>query len=87
MRRCAGCPVRLEFEIEFDGRKFRGTAKNGGEEFQVQGALTGPEKFEGIFFNSTGMADIEARFLGGKWQGSWDAEGECDGQLTLARAR
>ena len=81
------CPARLDFEIEFSGRKFSGTAKTVAEEFQVQGALTGPEKFEGLFYNSRGMGEIEARFLGGKWRGSWDAEGECDGQLTLARAR
>ena len=51
------------------------------------GELAGPEKFEGIFYNSRGMASIKPRFRDGKWQGFWDAEGECDGQLTLARAR
>ncbi len=83
----SGCPTMLDFRLLFSGDKFSGIATSGGDKFTVEGEFAGAEKIEGMFFNSRGLATMAARFRDGKWRGSWDAEGECDGSWSLERVK
>ncbi len=82
-----GCPIMFNFRVLFSGDKFAGIGLSGGNEFEITGELAGAEKIEGLLFNSTGLATFVATFRDGKWQGGWDAEGECDGAWSMERVK
>ncbi len=82
-----GCPIVLDFRVLFSGDKFAGIATSGGDRFALAGELAGSAKIEFMLFNSVGLATFAVRFRDGAWQGSWEAEGECDGAWSLERVK
>ncbi len=81
----AGCPSLVAFQIQVSGVEFSGTARSGGNYWPVTGTFTGAKWVEGKFYAAIGTANFSARYSGGKWRGTWDAEGECDGRFYLER--
>ena len=81
------CPQLLNFRIEFSGNKFKGLAKSPGEKYEVQGGLVGLDKIKGRFFNALGFGTFAARYANGEWRGTWQAEGECDGNIQMVKTR
>jgi len=82
----AGCPSIVDFKVTVSGDEFSGTANHAGETWDVEGSFVSAKKIEGQFHAAIGTANFVARFRDGKWRGSWDAEGECDGTLYFERA-